>query len=201
MDLAMTKTKFYSGTWSEQWHFLRRLIANPRRVGAVAPSSSGLAQAMVSQIERTRSGPVLELGPGSGVVTQELIKQGFSPSRLTVVERDPAFVKIMTERFPDINVVQGDAFHLGQLIDTQNAPKFSAVISGLPLLNFPPDKRKMLLQSILSHLEPGAPFIQFSYGWYSPVPVSASVAANHAAFVWKNIPPAHVWVYRRASGL
>lgn len=183
---------------AEHLHFLGRLVKNPRNVGAVAPSGPGLARAMVSQMDMGMDGPVLELGPGPGAITRELLAQGLTPSRLTVIERDPDFVDLIRSRFEGVNAVHGDAFAFRKDLEAQGLPPFAAILSGLPLLNFPLEQRTALLKDIMATLKPGAPFIQFSYGLKSPVPAIPGVNVRHAAFVWKNLPPAHVWVYRQA---
>lgn len=181
---------------SDHMQFLRRLIANPRNVGAIAPSGHMLARAMVDQIEKI-NGPVLELGPGSGSVTRELLARGLDPQQVTVVERDLEFVKIIADRFPGINILHGDALNLDQILPFSDDQKFSGALSGLPLLNFPAQARQKLVNAVLDRLQPGAPLIQFSYGLKSPVAASENVTVTRTAFVWNNLPPARVWVYRR----
>ncbi len=181
---------------AEQLRFLGRLIASPKSVGAIAPSSAGLARAMAAQMDPGRDGPVLELGAGTGALTREILARGVSPERLTIIERDLGFVKLIVSRFPGVRVVHGDAFALDKVL--VDYPPFSAVISGLPLLNHAAEMRAKLAEGVLAKLEAGAPFIQFSYGLTKPVSPPKGASAKHAAFVWRNLPPAHVWVYRRS---
>ncbi len=178
----------------EELQFLRGLVANPRSVGAVAPSSPFLARAVAAQMDLKLTGPILELGPGTGAITREILNRGISPSRLTVIEYDPEFAKEIAARFSGVNVIVGDAFNLEPLI---NGAQFAAVVSGIPLLNFTPEKRETLVRSSLERLKPGGPMIQFSYGFTAPVQAPAGATVRQAAFIWRNIPPARVWVYRR----
>jgi phosphatidylethanolamine/phosphatidyl-N-methylethanolamine N-methyltransferase len=182
----------------DQWRFLRGLIERPKNVGAIAPSSPALARAIAAQVDPKADGPVLELGPGTGVITEALIARGIAPKRITAVEYDPDFAEMVRGRFPDVNVIEGDAFELVHTLhrDDGDAP-FAAVVSGLPLLNFPPHKRAALIDGALSRLKPGAPFVQFSYGLNSPAVPPKDFTVTRAALVWKNLPPARVWVYRR----
>jgi phosphatidylethanolamine/phosphatidyl-N-methylethanolamine N-methyltransferase len=182
----------------DQWRFLRGLIERPKNVGAIAPSSPALARAIAAQVDPKADGPVLELGPGTGVITEALIARGIAPKRITAVEYDPEFAEMVRGRFPDVNVIEGDAFELVHTLHREDgdAP-FAAVVSGLPLLNFPPHKRAALIDGALSRLKPGAPFVQFSYGLNSPAVPPKDFTVTRAALVWKNLPPARVWVYRR----
>lgn len=182
---------------AEQIHFLGRMIASPRGVGAVLPSSHFLASAMVAQIDINRPGPILELGPGSGSMTRRMLFRGIDPKRLTVVERDGEFVEKIIERFPGVNVIHGDALNLEATLGDSFTQPFSAIVSGIPLLNFPHKARQDMAEYALSRLALGAPFIQFSYGLHSPIKTPANSSVECAAFVFRNVPPARVWVYRR----
>jgi phosphatidylethanolamine/phosphatidyl-N-methylethanolamine N-methyltransferase len=182
---------------ADQIRFLGRMIARPSQVGAVAPSSPGLARAMAAQIDPSWKGPILELGPGTGVVTAALIARGISPNRIVSIEYDPDFAKLVAERFPGVRVIRGDAYDLrGTLGDISIGP-FAAIVSSLPLLNEAPERRQRLIETAFELIAAGGPFVQFSYGLHSPVQPSANVSVTRAALVLFNLPPARVWVYRR----
>ena len=182
---------------ADHLRFLRGLIARPRNVGAIAPSSPALARAMAAQIDPAIDGPVLELGPGTGVITEALIARPIAPVRITAIEYDPEFASLVAARFPGIRVVRGDAFDFPRTLGLSGGECFAAIVSGLPLLNHPPERRHALVKDILNHLAPGAPYIQFSYGLQPPVPAPAGASVKRAALIMLNLPPARVWVYRR----
>lgn len=178
--------------------FLRRLIARPRSIGAIAPSSPALAQLMASQIDPTLPGAVLELGPGTGVITEALVARGISVDRIIAVEADDALARLMRERFPALRIVEGDAFDLDRTLPGEITGPLAGAASGLPLLNFPPAQRKALISSILARMPPGRPFVQFSYGMSAPIRADGEITVELAGLVLANLPPARVWVYRRA---
>jgi phosphatidylethanolamine/phosphatidyl-N-methylethanolamine N-methyltransferase len=183
--------------FADNLRFLRALIARPRNIGAVMPSGPALAAAMARQIDVAREGPVLELGPGTGVITAAILAHGVEPGRLICVEYDEGFAGTLKVRFPTVRVIRGDAFDLEKTLGARDLAPFAAVVSGLPLLNFPHAARKRLVDGALARLAPGAPFIQFSYGLRSPVVPPAGYSVLRAAFVLRNVPPARVWVYRK----
>jgi phosphatidylethanolamine/phosphatidyl-N-methylethanolamine N-methyltransferase len=183
---------------AEHLNFLRGMIANPRGVGAIAPSSPDLGDAIAAQIDPDRPGPVLELGPGSGAVTRGILRRGIAPQRLTVIEWDAEFADLIRAQCPGVNVIQGDAFALGQTLAGHVTEPCAAVVSCLPLLNFPQEQRQALVNAALDRMRPGGPLIQFSYGLRKPAAPPPGVTVTMAALVWKNLPPARVWVYRRA---
>lgn len=183
---------------ADNLRFLRALFARPKNIGAIFPSSPALAEAIARQIDPHRPGPVLELGPGTGVVTRAILARGIAPKRLTLVEYNEDFARHNAASFPDVTVIHGDAFDLSRTLGARFAGPFAAVVSGLPLLNFPVQLRRRLVDGALERLDHGAPFIQFSYGTHAPVPPPPGHSVVRAAQVWANLPPARVWVYRKS---
>jgi phosphatidylethanolamine/phosphatidyl-N-methylethanolamine N-methyltransferase len=177
--------------------FLRALMTRPKHVGAIAPSGRALANAMARQISLDTPGPVLELGPGTGAITEAILARGVAPARLTLVEYDLDMAGFLASRFEGVAVIHGDAFDLTRTLGRKADEKFSAILSGLPLLNFPLARREQYLEGVCRLLSPGAPFVQFSYGVQPPVPPSSDLSVERAALIWANLPPARVWVYRR----
>jgi len=184
-------------TAAEHLNFIRGLIARPKNVGAIAPSSPALAKAIAREVDPKVSGPVLELGPGTGVVTEALIERGVSEDRLVAIEYDREFAELVARRFPRAKILRGDAFQFAKLLDGVVDQPYAAVISGLPLLNFPPETRRALIEAALDRLQPGAPYIQFSYGTRPSIPPTDRYTVKRAAVIWLNLPPARVWVYRK----
>ena len=182
---------------SDALRFIHRLIAQPRTVGAIAPSGPALSRAMAAQIDLNRTGPILELGPGTGVVTRAILARGIAAERVTAVEYNAHFAAMVAGRYPGVRVIVGDAFDLGTTLDGPTRD-FAAVLSSMPLINFPVPLREKLLADVLARLQPGAPFVQFSYRLRPPVGPLPGVSMARAAFVLANLPPARVWVYRKS---
>ena len=187
-------------TWSarDELRFWRSLVARPRSIGAIAPSSPALARKIALQIDPAVPGAVLELGPGTGVVTEALVARGIHVDRLIAIEADPDLAELMRERFPSLRVIEGDAFELDRTLPHETSGPLQATVSGLPLLNFPPVKRRTLIAGALARMAAGSPFVQFSYGFTAPVPCDSEISVEQAGLVLANLPPARVWIYRRA---
>jgi hypothetical protein len=80
--------------FDDEFRFFRSWIEKPLTVGAVAPSGKALARVMAAYVDPTIPGPIVELGPGTGPVTEALLARGIDPARLTLVEFDPTFFRI-----------------------------------------------------------------------------------------------------------
>jgi phosphatidylethanolamine/phosphatidyl-N-methylethanolamine N-methyltransferase len=182
----------------DEVRFIRSWIERPLSIGAVTPSGKILARAMARYVDPNSTGPVVELGPGTGPVTEALVEAGVDPSRLVLVEFNPNFCNLLRARYPEATLVQGDAYSMRRLLETLLLQPAAAVVSGLPLITKPITMRMRLLREAFELMLPGAPFVQFTYSVASPVPRRLggfSVEASER--IWMNIPPARVWVYRK----
>ncbi|HET7678784.1 MAG TPA: methyltransferase [Xanthobacteraceae bacterium] len=183
----------------DEVHFIRSWLEKPLSTGAVTPSSKLLARTMAAYVDPEIAGPVIELGPGTGPVTEALVSQGIDPARLVLVEFNPTFCRLLRSRYPAATVVQGDAYGLQRLLGTLLRQPAAAVVSGLPLFTKPPKTRLRLVQEAFALMAPQAPFIQFTYAMVPPIPKALSgVTAEASERIWMNLPPARVWVYRKS---
>jgi phosphatidylethanolamine/phosphatidyl-N-methylethanolamine N-methyltransferase len=177
--------------------FLRSWFEKPIATGAVMPSGRALARRMAQYVDPNSKGPIIELGPGTGPVTEALVDHGVDPSRLVLVEFNPVFCRLLRSRYPAATVVQGDAYRLRRLLGTIMREPAAAVVSGLPLVTKPLRTRLRLISDALGLMAPDAPFVQFTYAMVPPIPKALSgIKAEASELIWMNLPPARVWVYR-----
>ncbi len=187
--------------------FLKRWLRRPFAVGAVVPSGRLLAEAMARTTfaEMTgRDGHVIELGAGTGEVTKALLAAGIPAERLALVERDPELASFLRRHFIGPRIVEGDAARLPKILAEQGIRSVSAVVSSLPLLSLPADVVRGIVESVFDALPRGGALVQFTYGPAQPVPRTLSQAlrlvGTHGPRIWRNMPPAVVWTFRRPAG-
>lgn len=186
--------------YTESQMFFRQWLRNPLRIGAVAPSSRDLAEAMARLVPNPPDGPVIELGGGTGPVTAALLDAGIPRDRLYVIEREPQLHRHLTTRFPGVHVLCGDAARLTDLLHPLGVHEAAAIVSSLPLLSMKRSVQRAIIAESFAMLAPGAPYIQFTYGLFSPVPRRAfGVVGRPESVVLGNLPPARVWVYRKRA--
>jgi phosphatidylethanolamine/phosphatidyl-N-methylethanolamine N-methyltransferase len=184
----------------DEMQFIRSWIEKPLSTGAVMPSSKLLARTMARYVDPQSSGPVIELGPGTGPVTEALVKRGVDPKRLILVEFNPDFCRLLRTRYPAATVVQGDAYRLRRLLESTVREPAAAMVSGLPLVTKPLRTRLRLISDAMGLLAPGAPFIQFTYAMVPPIPKGLTgIKAEASELIWMNLPPARVWIYRGST--
>jgi len=187
-------------TLSDSTVFLREWFVNPQRTGAVAPSSPQLGAAMARWLPRNPESHVLELGPGTGAVTDALFKYGLREDRLLAIENNPALANILRKRFQRAQIITGDAWDLDTLLADLPQPITSvgAVISSLPLLNFPKEQADALARKIRGILEPRGRWVQYSYQIVKDRSRGGEDFKLLASkIVWLNLPPARVSVYQK----
>lgn len=179
----------------DEVRFIATWLQNPLKIGAVSPSGRLLARAIAAEVDPSQPGMVVELGPGTGPVTEALIARGVPAERLILVEYDPEFCTLLRRRFPGAKVIHGDAYALGKTLANMVDEPLCAVVSSLPLMTRPLFTRLRLLKTALRMLRKGGPFVQFTYAMTAPIP-SRRYQKTASPRVWLNLPPARVWVYR-----
>lgn len=176
------------------WLFARELLSRPAVVGAIWPSSRQLARRMAARVPADGDGLVVELGAGTGVVTQALLDRGIAAERLVVVERSPAFVRHLRARFPGIKVVLGNAAQLGHLLPY--APHLDAIVSSLPLRSLPAADVAAIVEQWRHLLAPGGLVVQYTYDLHDSGRLgSYGFTVRSRDTVWANLPPARVLVF------
>lgn len=187
--------------------FLKRWLRRPFAVGAVVPSGRLLAEAMARTTfaeMKGREGHVIELGAGTGEVTKALLAAGIPADRLALVERDPELASFLRRHFAGPRIVEGDAARLPKILSEQGIGSVAAVVSSLPLLSLPADVVRGIVEGVFDALPRGGALVQFTYGPAQPVPRSLSQAlrlvGTRGPRIWRNMPPAVVWTFRRPAG-
>lgn len=180
---------------SDALSFLRAWTTAPARMGSVTPSSSSLAALMTQDIG-PETGPVLELGPGTGPFTRALLERGVRERDLTLIESDPDFAALLKRRFPGARIFEMDAVGLRHL-PLFEAPVVGAAISGLPFRLITPRHTRAILEGVFANLRPGGALYQFTLGWRCPIDQSMldglDLEATRVGFTLRNFPPATVY--------
>lgn len=189
--------------------FIAAALRRPTTVGAVVPSSARLAAVLASVVPREGAPVVVELGPGTGAVSAVIA--GLLPpgARHLAVELDPAMVAFLRRSQPGLEVVAGDARHLAALLAEHGVSRVDAVICGLPWALFGDSTQTEILGEISRVIGTTGAFTTFAYLHGMPLAAARRFRSTLrstfeevvvSATVWRNVPPAFVYVCRRPSG-
>lgn len=198
LGTSARKVKGLSSKVADELRFLRSWAESPLTTGAVSPSGPDLTRRMAGYLELDRPGQILEIGPGTGVVTHTILERGVAPSRLIALEFNADFCGLLARRYPEMRVERGDAYRLREVLADVPSESLAGIVSSMPLFSRPKADRLSLLMQAFELMPAGAPFIQFSYALVPPIPPEPALfSIQRSGWIVKNLPPARVWVYRR----
>lgn len=171
------------------------MLKDPRTTGALVPSSARLARELAHLA--SGSDHVLELGAGTGAVTQALSKV-VNEDRLEVVELQKKLAVSLKKRYPNLKVVQSTAHYA---LDNYRQCGSVAVVSSLPFRCLPPALKYLTVQSLLGFLKssPGSQLIQYTYGFGAPFMAPSGFKWQQVKWVFANFPPACIWVLTKTA--
>jgi phosphatidylethanolamine/phosphatidyl-N-methylethanolamine N-methyltransferase len=181
------------------WSFVKQALMRPSEIGAIAPSSARLARAMAAHA--AGADHVIELGAGTGAVTAALREKNPHVPLLAVELMQP-LVQQLRSRFPEIHVTC-DAAHLVLQEQQHCAPDHTVVVSSLPFRSLNEPIRSQTQEALLNFLQahPSRRLVQFTYLLRAPfdLPANSPLSWQRHGAVWRNLPPAGVWVLQRKS--
>ena len=198
MTRDATRSTTLSDRIEDEFRFFKTWMTSPLKMGAVSPTSRALARLMVETSTLDRDGYALELGPGTGVVTEAMLEWGMPAERIVAVEYDKDFSTLLRQRFPKVNIINGDALDLETTLGEFRTTTFSSVLSGVPILTLPKAKRIGYVEGALDRAQPGGNMTQLSYSLKPPQDaVPGRFTVEKSKWIAFNLPPGRVWVYRR----
>jgi phosphatidylethanolamine/phosphatidyl-N-methylethanolamine N-methyltransferase len=176
--------------------FLTEYIKHPQKTGALAPSSKSLAKKMVDVINFEEASYVMELGPGTGAFTKEIIKRKKPGTIFILIEINKAFYKRLEQQYkddPSIVVIHGSAENIKKYIHDMQIDKVDYVVSGLPFASLPTNVSTCILDSVGEVLKQEGSFITFQYSLFRKTFIQSFFPMITKKKVWFNFPPAYVF--------
>ncbi len=174
--------------------FFRQWLRSPKSMGSILPSSMALARAVAAAVAWEPGQTVIELGAGTGAISQGLLERGIPSESIMMIELDESLYDYLRNRFPGVRVVHGDATRLSDIVAEQEIDQVSTVVSGLPIVNMPFDFQNAIVTESLKAMQNDGFMLQYSYSPIRPIPAKRlGIKAEIVRFVLLNVPPATVW--------
>jgi phosphatidylethanolamine/phosphatidyl-N-methylethanolamine N-methyltransferase len=187
-------------------NFVREFVRDPTTVGAIAPSSRALARMIVDAVDLGHRHAVLELGPGTGAFTAEILQRLRPGQRYLGIERNPSFHAALCTRFGGDCVAHGDAADLDRILHNHHMPHIDAVVCSLPWASLPAAVQDRVFAALGRTLSHGGVFATFAYLQGTLLPGGRMLrrrlgqefaSVRRSPVVWANLPPAFVYVCRK----
>lgn len=188
--------------------FFTQFIINPARTGAVLPSSDGLCEYMTDLAGLNDVSTVIELGSGTGVITEKIMRKKAESTTFFALEINPAFVEATKNKCPDAIVYQSSAENVMKHLEMHGESGCDRIISSLPWSTFKGETQQLILDSIYDVLKPGGIFLTYAYvlavvapaAWRFKKKLYAKFdKVETSRIVWNNIPPAFIYICKKAS--
>lgn len=188
--------------------FIRAALRNPARIGAVTPSSPHLADELASVVSPHAAPVIVELGPGTGVVSAAIAAKLSGGGRHLAVELDPSLAWYVARQHPEVEVINGDARELVGLLASRGVGRATSVVSGLPWSLFDAASQRLILRQVVEILGADGVFTTFAYVHAAPLRGARAFRrllgemfddVEVSRVVWRNVPPAFTYRCRSAS--
>jgi len=185
---------------NENIQFLQAFLKNPLKVGAVAPSSADLARKMLDGIVADKDNVVIELGVGTGAITKHISEILPDDKSYLGIELDKSMIASLKVRYPEMNIVQGNACDMSVIHKDSGLGKVSYILCCLPFVTLPEEVAAQVLSEIEKYMEQGCLFraFQYAHGYYTPSAIRLRKFmrdrygnSKRSKLVAKNVPPAY----------
>jgi phospholipid N-methyltransferase len=183
-------------TTAERLFFARTFFRHPLMLGSVIPSSRFLVRRILDRIDWAQVRLVVEYGPGVGNITGEILHRMRPDATLIAIETNPEFVRFLRSSFADerLQVVQGSAADVGEILRDLGHSKATCIISGIPFSMISAARREHILWESRAALEPGGAFLVYQYSARLLADLRRVFGRVERGFELLNILPAHLFV-------
>jgi phospholipid N-methyltransferase len=177
--------------------FARKFARKGTAIAAIGPSGSLMCNAMTRHIDFSKPGVIVEIGAGTGAITREITRNLRPHHRFISVEIDDDFAEILQSRFPQVEVIRGDATNLEEPLRRLGVQRVQYVFSGLATPHLPLRGQIGLHRWLHRMLDPSGTYMQITFvpriyhGYYQ-----RHFRHVHYTPIWRNIPPGGVFTCR-----
>jgi len=179
----------------------KRFLASPLRVAYILPSSQRLVRKVAGKCDFSKPRVIVELGPGEGCHTREIVRRMHPESRLLLIELDPVLAEHLREQFahdPRVEVAQNNAAHIKEELQKRGYEFCDYVISGIPFSMFDVPTKRKILSAVYDSLAPDPSSAFVIYQCTQELKRHATMFPRvYSEFCLRNLPPLFVTVYHK----
>ena len=192
LSIAVYKRFSMKRDIQERLRFFRSFLSNPRAVGAVLPTSQRTVRDMLDMANFAQARCVVELGAGTGVYTEEVLKRLRPDGRFLAFEIDPDLVSTLSERIEDqrLQVINDSAENLE---DYLGGEKVDIIVSAIPYTSLPAPVKQSVYRQITRVLAPEGVMILIQYSTFVQRDLERIFASVRRRISPLNVPPAFLF--------
>lgn len=176
-------------------HFFKTYLKERKQIGSLMPSSRFLVKKMCKKIDFKTATNIIELGPGTGVFTKEILNLARKDAKIFVFELNEDFFELLQTKFQDPRVIllHRSAEHMEDVLTEHGVDKVDAILSSLPLAVIPDNIKNNILDSAHLVLKDGGKYIQYQYTLNAKKLLEKRFGKLKMSFASINIPPAFIY--------
>jgi len=176
--------------------FLKAFLRNPRQIGALAQTSSFVANEVTKSINFAEAKCLVELGSGMGNMTKKIMEKMSPDCVLFCFEIDKKLAAKLSQNIRDsrVKIICDNAENIGNYLAEHGVEKADYIISTIPLTTLPYRTVKIILSHCFQYLNSGGQYIQVQYSLLSLRQIKYLFSSVAISFVFLNFPPAFVYV-------
>jgi phosphatidylethanolamine/phosphatidyl-N-methylethanolamine N-methyltransferase len=185
--------------------FFQTAVRNPKMVGAATPTSAAVAATVAQVVPTTGTPVVVELGPGTGALSNGIRRRLPEGARHIGIELGKSMVEHLRANKPWMEIVHGDASDLLALLDKHGVERVDAVISSIPWSLLSGDAQDHILRQAAEALAPQGAFTALTYLPADQTPggrrfrtrLTQTFDEVLTHTTWRNLPPILHYICRR----
>jgi phospholipid N-methyltransferase len=183
----------------EKRDFIKEFFKHKKLVGSIRPSSPALTKKMLSPIDFSKVKTIIELGPGNGVFTKQILERMAPDAQLLVFELHDQFFHNLKSSITDkrCHLIHDSAEKLSEYLEHYNLHQADVVISSLPLANFSKDLRGNIVSAAKNALSKDGIMTQFQYSLQSKNYLKSEFGKVNINYTFWNFPPAFIYTCKK----
>ena len=175
--------------------FVKSWFDSPKRMGALFPSFARTGKMLAGLIKDPHNVRVVELGAGTGQVTDQIVNAGVDLNKFATIEFDQKFCGELLKKHPEgLQIFNIDAAAMGEKLPSEFVGNTDYIISTLPLITLREAKAKEVIEAVFRMLKQGGVYIQITFSPLKPKYMKRlGLKATKICVSWINLPPTHIW--------
>ncbi|GAB6191393.1 class I SAM-dependent methyltransferase [Desulfocastanea catecholica] len=173
-------------------------MKHPLQIGSIIPSSRFLERRIVEAARANIADVIIELGPGTGGVTQAMLRAMQPDARLLSIEINPNFNNLVSAIADDrLTAHLGSACDLKKIISIYDLDPPHSIVSGIPFSTMSRSAGSQIIEAITSVLPPNGRFVAYQVNTQVATLCRPFLGQEQTCLELFNIPPMRIFQWTK----